>query len=591
MGRTSRNSHGTALLSNARKTLPSKGGSAAARVAMLVAVALLVAAVLESVGIQGANGGLSARLATAQEPSVQADNTVAAPNAAPSTPPSVTPPSVAPPSVTPPSVTPPSVAAPASQAVRLTIDPNAWSVGSGSSVAESSVRNVWLLVSSVLVLTMVAPGLAMFYGGLVRKKNVLGVIMQCVFLLGLMPTLWGLYGYSLAFGRGGPDRGPGGGANTRPPTGGMATESAAIARNRPLDPVIGDFSHVGMRGVQPRWSAELGRPVSPLRAGVPVASHMLFHGMLFTVAAAVISGAFAERMRFVSFALFAALWGTVVYCPLCHWIWDGGLLARGSGWAGGAIDFAGGTAIHVSAGVSALVCALVMGKRLGHGNEPMPPHNLTYTTLGAALLWAGWFGFNAGRASEHDGVLSMPMAATQFAAAAGTLAWAGAEWWTRGRPSVLGACSGAVAGLVCVTPAAGYIELPAALAMGLAAGLACCFACNRLKTALGYDDSLDAFGVHGVGGAIGMALTGVFATRNVADPAISLGAPLGLVDGSAGLIAGQLVAVGVAAVYSAVATFILLKLLDTVLGLRVTHDEEIQGLDVSQHGEEGYIFL
>jgi Amt family ammonium transporter len=232
-----------------------------------------------------------------------------------------------------------------------------------------------------------------------------------------------------------------------------------------------------------------------------------------------------------------------------------------------------------------------MGKRLGHGNEPMPPHNLTYTTLGAAMLWAGWFGFNAGRASEHDGVLSMPMAATQFAAAAGTLAWAGAEWWTRGRPSVLGACSGAVSGLVCVTPAAGYIELPSALAMGLAAGLACCFACNRLKTAMGYDDSLDAFGIHGVGGALGVALTGVFATRDVADPAISLGAPLGLVDGSAGLIAGQLVAAAVATVYSAVATFVLLKLLDATLGLRVTHDEEIQGLDVSQHGEEGYIFL
>jgi Amt family ammonium transporter len=432
---------------------------------------------------------------------------------------------------------------------------------------------------------MVAPGLAMFYGGLVRKKNVLGVIMQCVFLLGLMPTLWGLYGYSLAFGDGA--------------TGAMAGASGANSSNAPaaknaLWPMprwIGDFSHVGLRGVQPRWSAELRRPVAPQRGDVPVVSHMLFHGMLFTVAAAVISGAFAERMRFASFALFAALWGTVVYCPLCHWIWGGGLLARGTGWAGGAIDFAGGTAIHVSAGVSALVCAIVMGKRLGHGNEPMPPHNLTYTTLGAALLWAGWFGFNAGRASEHDGVLSMPMAATQLAAAAGTLAWAGAEWWTRGRPSVLGACSGAVAGLVCVTPAAGYVALPAALAIGLAAGLACCFACNRLKTAMGYDDSLDAFGVHGVGGALGMALTGVFATRDVADPAISLGAPLGLVDGSAGLMAGQLVATAVAAGYSAVATFILLKLLDATLGLRVTHDEEIQGLDVSQHGEEGYIFF
>lgn len=442
-----------------------------------------------------------------------------------------------------------------------------------SRVVESSTRNVWLLVSTVLVLAMVAPGLAMFYGGLVRKKNVLGVFMQCVFLLGLMPTLWGLYGYSLAFGGGGP------------------RDPSAAPPSRPWERLIGDFSHVGMRGVQPRWSPEEGRPVAPQRGGVPRVSHMLFHGMLFTVAAAVISGAFAERMRFASFALFAALWGTVVYCPLCHWIWDGGLLAHGTGWVGGAIDYAGGTAIHVSAGVSALVCSLVMGKRLGHGNEPMPPHNLTYTTLGAAMLWAGWFGFNAGRASEHDGVLSMPMAATQFAAAAGTLAWAGAEWWTRGRPSVLGACSGAVSGLVCVTPAAGYIELPSALAMGLAAGLACCFACNRLKTAMGYDDSLDAFGIHGVGGALGVALTGVFATRDVADPAISLGTPLGLVDGSAGLIAGQLVAAAVATVYSAVATFVLLKLLDATLGLRVTHDEEIQGLDVSQHGEEGYIFL
>jgi len=308
-------------------------------------------------------------------------------------------------------------------------------------------------------------------------------------------------------------------------------------------------------------------------------------------------------MKFSTMVVFSILWGTLVYCPLCHWVWDGGLLAflkptdpgkwaEGPGIMGGALDFAGGTVVHISSGASALVCALLVGKRLGYGKEPMPPHNLTYTTIGATMLWFGWFGFNGGSELASDGLAASAFAVTHFAAAAGCLAWAGMEWISRGKPSVLGACSGAVAGLVCITPASGFVNLMPAIVMGIAAGVVCFLACTKLKSTFGYDDSLDAFGVHGVGGTLGAILTGVFATVNVADPAlISGGKPLGLIDGEFRVFIGQIVACVITWVFAVVVTFVLLKILDATMGLRVTRDEERQGLDYTQHGEEGYIFI
>jgi Amt family ammonium transporter len=321
---------------------------------------------------------------------------------------------------------------------------------------------------------------------------------------------------------------------------------------------------------------------------------MLFQGMFFIITPALICGAFAERMKFSTMVVFTILWGTIVYIPLCHWVWDGGLLAYGSPYsiAGGALDFAGGTVVHISSGVSALVCALLLGKRVGYGKENMAPHNMTYTVLGAAMLWVGWFGFNAGSELASDGLASSAFCVTHFAAAAATLSWAGMEWVTRGKPSVLGAASGAVAGLVCITPASGFVQPMPAIGMGVAVGIVCFLACTKLKSAFGYDDSLDAFGVHGIGGTLGAILTGVFATRNVADPVLVSGGgnPVGLVDGNSSLLIGQLAAVGVTWVLAIVATFIILKVLDAVMGLRVSQAEEIEGLDLSQHGEEGYIF-
>jgi Amt family ammonium transporter len=440
-------------------------------------------------------------------------------------------------------------------------------------------HNAWMLTSSALVLFMTAPGLAMFYGGLVRKKNVLGVMMQCIFLMGLMTVIWGLYGYSLAFGG-------------SPPA--ADASEADIAANT-YSPYIGNADFLFMKGIQRQFDDATKAPATPMEGVIPRFTHMLFQGMFFIITPALICGAFAERMKFSTMVAFSILWGTLVYLPLCHWVWDGGLLAYGSKYAiaGGALDFAGGTVVHISSGVSALICALVLGKRVGFGKENMAPHNMTYTVLGAGMLWVGWFGFNAGSELASDGLASSAFCATHFAAAAATLAWAGMEWVTRGKPSVLGAASGAVAGLVCITPAAGYVQPMPAFAMGIAVGIVCFFACTKLKTTFGYDDSLDAFGVHGVGGTLGAILTGVFATRHVADPVLVSGGgnPVGLVDGSSSLLIGQLAAVGVTWVLALVVTFIILKVLDVVMGLRVSEEDEIQGLDLSQHGEEGYLFI
>ena len=424
--------------------------------------------------------------------------------------------------------------------------------------------NAWLLTSSALVLMMTAPGLALFYCGMVRKKNVLSVMMQCVFLMCLMTVIWALYGFSLSFG--------GKGA------------------------WIGDFRHLFMNGVSPVWKD--GQSVMPmwLDSNVPAASYMLFQCMFFIITPALICGAFAERMKFSTMVVFMILWGTLIYCPLAHWVWGGGVLSYGSDsakgiFSGGALDFAGGTVVHISSGVSALVCALLLGKRLGYGKTAMPPHNLTYTAIGAAMLWVGWFGFNAGSAVSAGALASGAFMATHFCAASGGLTWAGLEWVFRGKPSLLGACSGLVAGLVCITPASGYVTPMPAIIMGVAVSCVCYLACTVIKSRFGYDDSLDAFGVHGMGGTVGALLTGVFATRAAGgvrgEHAKDL---LGLIEGG-GVIKAQIVAVIATWLLAAVGTFVILKALDAVMGLRVSRDAEMEGLDVSQHDEEGYIFL
>lgn len=410
--------------------------------------------------------------------------------------------------------------------------------------------NAWMLASSALVLMMTGPGLALFYCGLVRKKNVLSVMMQCVFMMGLMTVIWALWGYSLSFGGSGP--------------------------------LIGNGEFLFMRDVQ------LAGGEAPMEGSIPRLTHMLFQGMFFIITPALIVGAFAERIKFSAMVVFMVLWGTLVYCPLCHCVWDGGVLCDGNEIfpLGGALDFAGGTVVHISSGVSALVCALLIGRRLGHGTEPMPPHNLTYTAIGATMLWVGWFGFNAGSALAANGLAASAFAATHFAAAAGGLAWAGCEWVLRGKPSVLGACSGIVAGLVCITPGSGFVQPMSGILIGLAAGVVCFAACTSLKNKFGYDDSLDVFGVHGVGGTFGALLTGVFATRAVTGGS----QPLGLVDGGT-ILVNQIIATAVTWLLAIVVTFVLLKILDATMGLRVSPEDEIRGLDLSQHGEEGYIFI
>jgi Amt family ammonium transporter len=352
---------------------------------------------------------------------------------------------------------------------------------------------------------------------------------------------------------------------------------------------VGGLNKAGLRGVIPYWNESTGAPevpVFPLLPAIPEGAFMVFQMMFFIITPALICGAYAERMKFSTMCVFSVLWGTLVYCPIAHWVWSP------TGWLFGgdyaAIDFAGGTVVHISSGVSALICALVLGKRLGFGQEPMPPHNLTYTCIGAAMLWIGWFGFNAGSAGGATPQAVNAFVATHLAAAAGTLAWAGAEWVTRGKPSILGACSGAVAGLVCITPASGSVTPISGIALGAIAGVGCFLACTKLKTSFRYDDSLDAFGVHGVGGTLGAILTGVFATRAVLPGATG---PVGLLEGNSSQIVNQTIGVAAAAGIAIVGTFIILKVLDVVMGLRVTQDEEIQGLDLSQHGEEGYIFL
>ncbi|POZ63867.1 ammonium transporter [Chromobacterium alticapitis] len=408
----------------------------------------------------------------------------------------------------------------------------------GPAVAAVKVINsgdtAWMLTSTALVLFMTIPGLALFYGGMVRKKNVLATLMQSFAITALVTVLWAVIGYSLAFTVG--------------------------------NPYIGDLSRFMLDGMV--YMKDAGKlAVHPLAGTIPESVFMTFQMTFAIITPALITGAFAERMKFSAMLVFMALWSLLVYVPVAHWVWAPG------GWMGdkGVLDFAGGTVVHINAGVAGLVTALVLGKRVGFGKDAMPPHNLVLTLVGASMLWVGWFGFNAGSAGAADGRAGMAMVTTQIATAMAALAWMFAEWITKKKPSVLGIASGAVAGLVAITPAAGFVDVKGALIIGLAAGVVCFWGATGLKHMMGYDDSLDAFGVHGVGGILGALLTGVFAVKDI--------------GGADGSLATQALGVGVTAAYCAIVTFVLLKLVDIVLGLRVAEDEEREGLDLVLHGE------
>ena len=405
--------------------------------------------------------------------------------------------------------------------------------------AINGADTAWVLISAALVMLM-TPALGLFYGGLVREKNALSTLMHSFFILALISVQWALWGYSLSFG---------------PSQGGL----------------IGGLDWLGLNGVGQE-------PNKTYAATIPHSAFMVYQMMFAVITPALISGAFAERKRFTAFALFAVLWATLVYAPVAHWVWaDGGWIR-----SLGALDFAGGTVVHITSGVSALVCARVLGRRLGYGTEPMEPHNVTMTLLGTGLLWFGWFGFNAGSALGASGLAASAFVNTHVAAAMAALAWLAAGWIKHRRPSVLGACAGAVAGLVGVTPAAGFVTPAGAICIGLLAGVGC-FSVVEYLVRGRVDDSLDVFGVHGIGGMIGALATGVFATKTVN----AAGAD-GLLYGNPAQLGLQAIAVVVVALYAAAISWGLLKLVDAVVGLRVSPEEELRGLDVTQHGEIAY---
>jgi Amt family ammonium transporter len=423
--------------------------------------------------------------------------------------------------------------------------------------AQSSADNSWMLASAAMVLLMTGPGLALFYGGLVRRKNVLSILMQCIAMMSIITVLWAVLTYSLAFDSG--------------------------------TAFFGGLHHLFLRGVglvpDPDYSAT-----------IPLQTFMIYQLMFAIITPALIVGAFAERMKFSAMALFLTLWSIIVYTPMAHMVWGkGGFLSASLGGAFPCLDFAGGTVVHVTSGVSALVCALYLGKRVGYPREAMPPHSVVLSFIGACLLWFGWFGFNAGSALGAGGLATSAFVNTQFGAAAAALTWAAAEWLHRGKPSALGVISGAVAGLVAITPAAGFVQPMSALVIGAIAGVFCYFMVVKVKSWFGYDDSLDAFGVHGAGGTLGAILTGVFASsavnpifKNAKTGAVL---PSGVIDGNWHQLLNQFVGVAIAWGVSVVGTLILLKFVDLVVGLRVAREHEIEGLDVTQHGEEGYDFV
>ncbi len=419
--------------------------------------------------------------------------------------------------------------------------------------AKGSADNAWMLTSAALVLMMTGPGLALFYGGLVRKKNVLATMMQSFALMAIVTVVWAILGYSLSFG--------------------------------PGNSLVGGLHNLFLHGVG-------AQPDADYAATIPAQTFMVYQLMFAIITPALITGAFAERMKFSAMVLFMILWSVLVYDPMAHMVWGkGGVLNAALGGRFPTLDFAGGTVVHITSGVSALVCALYLGRRVGYPRQAMPPHSVVLSFIGACLLWVGWFGFNAGSALSAGSLATSAFVATHFAAAAAVIGWAGAEWMRNGKPSALGAISGSVAGLVAITPAAGFVGPRAALAIGLAAGVFCYLMVVKVKARFGYDDSLDAFGVHGAGGTLGALLTGVFA-KSVVNPIFkdAQGNTLasGLLEGNAHQLVNQLVGVGIAWALAIVGTLIILKFVDMTIGLRVTEEHEVQGLDLSQHGEEGY---
>ncbi len=422
-----------------------------------------------------------------------------------------------------------------------------------TAAAQSGADNAWMLVSAALVLLMTGPGLALFYSGLVRRKNVLSTMMQSFAMMAIITVVWAVISYSLAFDSG-----------------------CAF---------IGGLHHMFLHGVglapDPDYSAT-----------IPLQTYMIYQLMFAIITPALVTGAFAERMKFSAMAVFLVLWSLVVYSPMAHMVWGkGGLLNASLGGRFPTLDFAGGTVVHITSGVSALVCALYLGKRVGYPKEPMMPHSVVLSLVGACLLWVGWFGFNAGSALSSGPLATSAFVNTHFGAAAAALSWAAAEWIRNGKPSALGAISGAVAGLVAITPAAGYVQPMSALVIGLAAGFFCYAMVIWVKAWFGYDDSLDAFGVHGAGGTLGAVLTGVFASsaiNPIFKDAKGNALPSGAIEGNWHQVGNQLVGIAIAWVLSIVGTLVLLKLVDLVIGLRVSSEDEVEGLDITQHGEEGY---
>ncbi len=418
-----------------------------------------------------------------------------------------------------------------------------------AAAAQTAGDNGWMLVSSALVLMMSAPGLALFYGGLVRKKNILGTMMQTFAMMGVVTVLWALIGYSLAFGQG--------------------------------NAFIGGFQNALLHGVGLV-------PDTAYAATIPLQTYMIYQLMFAIITPALITGAFAERVKFSAMLVFMVLWALCVYSPMAHMVWGkGGLLNATLGGRFPTLDFAGGTVVHVTSGVSALVTALFLGKRIGYPKVAMPPHSMVLSFIGAALLWVGWFGFNAGSALGAGALATSAFVATHFGAAAAACGWSAAEWIRDGKPSALGAISGAVAGLVSITPAAGFVTPLAALWIGLIVGVFCFFMVFTVKAIFGYDDSLDAFGVHGAGGTMGAILTGLFA-RSAINPIFGAGKPTGLFEGNPHQLVNQVVGIAIAWALSIVGTTVILFVVDKTIGMRVSEDDEREGLDLSQHGEEGY---
>ncbi len=419
--------------------------------------------------------------------------------------------------------------------------------------AKGSADNAWMLMCAALVLMMTGPGLALFYGGLVRKKNVLSTMMQSFAMMAIVTVVWAIIGYSLAFA-------PGNG-------------------------FLGGLQHVFLRGVG-------AQPDPDYAATIPQQTFMIYQLMFAIITPALISGAFAERMKFSAMALFMTLWSLLVYAPMAHMVWGkGGILNASLGGRFPTLDFAGGTVVHITSGVSALVCAQYLGRRIGYPKELMPPHSVVLSFIGACLLWVGWFGFNAGSALSSGSLATSAFVATHLAAATAAIGWGAAEWIRNGRPSALGAISGAVAGLVAITPASGFVGPMPALVIGLVAGIACYLMVVKVKALFGYDDSLDAFGVHGAGGTIGALLTGIFASKLI-NPILQDGhgnaVSLGIIEGNFHQMLNQLVGVAIAWALAIVGTLLILKFVDVVIGVRVPAEDEVQGLDLTQHGEEGY---